>query len=367
MKNQYKMARQRIVASLTFFFIFLLPIISVYAAGIPSEDKPLWRNYYYGTLGKNTGIAMILAYLPDGRLIGSYRYVKNGVPIWLSGKLESGDKLVELVGKAPNRKGNSASENISGKFTGRFDASFENINGTWTSPDGTKSFPFVMKRGVLIDSQAIEEQPDNKGFLVHTEDFPFTEAKNFCIAIGITSDENNTRTPCKNVRFTQIAATEDKKYFEARYEEKGTESLEKFVVLFEVADNKAKPFWIYKDRDDGSSLRQVKPLYKEQAVFEVTYNSGGTRPSWNDFIIRNTSGFSIINTETMEQEVEKVVQGMGYETRNTLYYDFTKRQASNILYRSTDPNCCGSAEIKLSFEIKENRMVLKKYEIEKLQ
>jgi|SRR6185369_2414580 len=291
MKNLNLTARRPIVALLTFFFIFLLPIISVYAASIPPEDKPLWRNCYYGTLGNNTGIAMILANFPDGRLIGSYRYVKNGVPIRFSGKLENGDKNIELVEKAPNRKGNTASEKVSGKFTGRFGESFKNINGTWTSPDGTKSFPFAMKQGVLIDSKTIEDQPDNKGFIVRTEDIPFTQAKSFCVAIGITSDENNTRPPCKNVKFTQIAATEDKKYFEARYEEKGPDSLEKFVVLFEVADNRAKPFWIYKDRDDGSSVDQVKLLNKMTPVFEVTYSSGGTRPSWYDFIISNTSGF----------------------------------------------------------------------------
>lgn len=360
------MARRIILASLAFFFIFLLPVISVYAASIPPEDKPLWRNFYYGTLGKNTGIAMILTNFPDGRLIGTYRYVKNGIPIRLSGKLENGDNL-ELVEKAPNRNGNATSEKVSGKFTGYFGDSFKNINGTWTSPNGTKSFSFALKQGVLIDSKTIEDQPDNKGFIVHTDDIPFTQAKSFCVAIGITSDESNTRPPCKNVKFTQIAATEDKKYFEARYEEKGPDSLEKFVVLFEVADNKAKPFWIYKDRDDGSSLGQVKPINMKAHVLEITYNSGGTRPSWNDFIIRNNFGFSLVNTEDMEHEVEKVVQGMGYETRNTLSYDFTNLQASNILYKSTDPNCCGSAEIKLSFEIKENRMVLKKHEIEKLQ
>jgi len=69
----------------------------------------------------------------------------------------------------------------------------------------------------------------------------------------------------------------------------------------------------------------------------------------------------------LEQQIDKVVQEMGYETRNTLSYDFANLHASNVLYRSNDPNCCGSAEIKLSFEIKENQMVLKKYEIEKLQ
>lgn len=137
---------------------------------IPPEDKPLWRNYYYGILGKNTGIAMILANFPDGSLIGTYRYVKNGVPIRLSGRLEREDKNIKLIEKAPNRKGNAPSEKISGKFTGHFDESFKNINGTWTNPDGTKSFPFVMKQGVLIDSKAHQSQPDNKGFLVHTED-----------------------------------------------------------------------------------------------------------------------------------------------------------------------------------------------------
>jgi hypothetical protein len=338
------------------------------AAKQSSDGSYLWRYNYYGVLGKNNKISMILGSLRDGQLVGSYRYVKIGAPIILSGKITP-NGVFDLVEKSVIDKGNTKSEQITGKLNGRFSNAFQDIQGTWSSPDGKKTFPFKLSKGVLVDNEAIDNLPDNHGFLVNAQDVALDAVKSFCEWIGNTLDERRTRTNCDMADSTTIGTSGGKEYRLVEYEESGTwwdasSFKDSYSVLFEFSKDKAKPFWVYKNRDDGSSLHGIKLLREgSYPVFEATYNSGGTRPAWHDFVIRRPSAFSIIDTEKLESSVFKIAEDNGYETRSTLYFDFVKHQASNGFYRSKDGNCCASAKISLTFDIVNDVMVLKNYKI----
>lgn len=365
MKNQFLIAIRSIDAILPYIFIFLLSINDVYAVSISSEDNPLWQDHYYGTLGKSTQINAYLYCQPDGQITGSYRYLKNGAPIRLIGKIEpNGEfKLIENTQKAKN-------EQTTGKLTGQLNNALGTISGTWSSPDGSKSYPINLKKGILVDVKQIDELPNNKGVLVNMAAVPLAEAKSFCYAIGSTADDRRTMKTCKTEKFTQIAEYKGVGYFQGTFQEKGnwldsSNYRQKHAILFEVSNGNAKPFWFFTERGDGSSLEDIRLLKdKSGPIFHVTYNSGGTLPSWSDFIIRKPDGFTTFDTEGIELEVFEIAEKRGYETRNTLYYEFTKRRASNVLYKSSDPNCCGSAEISLRFDISGNRLILKDYKIE---
>lgn len=342
---------------------------SALAAKQPSDDSYLWRYHYYGVLGKNNKISMIIGSLHDGQLVGSYRYVKIGAPIILSGKITP-DGAFDLVEKTVPDKGNTKREQITGKLNGRFGKSFQDIQGTWSSLDGKKTFPFKLSRGVLVDYETIDNLPDNHGILVNAQDVALDAVKSFCEWIGNTLDDRRTRTNCDMADSTTIGTSGGKEYRLVEFDESGTwwdasSFKDSYSVLFEFSNDKAKPFWLYKIRDDGSSLYEIKLLQEgPYPVFQATYNSGGTRPAWHDFVIRRPSGFSMIDTEKLERSVFKIAKDNGYETRSTLYFDFVKHQASNAFYRSKDGNCCASAEISLIFDIVSDVMVLKDYKIE---
>ncbi len=354
-----------------FSIVLLLNISMLHpalAAKRPSDDSFLWQYHYHGVIGKNSKISMILGSLTDGKLVGSYRYVKIGTPISLSGKITS-DSAFDLLEKTVIDRGNTKTEKITGKFSGRFGASFQEIQGLWSSSDGKKSFPFKLSKGVLVDYEKIDDLPDNHGFLVNIRDIALDAVKTFCDVIGNTLDDRRTRTSCNMANSSTVGSFGGKDYRLVEFEELGTwwddsSFKDSYSVLFEFSNDKAKPFWLYKDRDDGSSLYEIKLLREgPYPVFEATYNSGGTRPAWHDFVIRRSSGFSMIDTEKLEDAVFKIAADNGYETHSTLHFDFTKHQAANAFYRPKDGNCCASAEISLTFDIVNDVMVLKDYKI----
>lgn len=338
------------------------------AAKRPTRDTFLWHYHYYGVLGKSTKVSMILGSLPDGQLVGSYSYVKIGTPIKLSGKLAP-DLSFDLIEKTVSHDGNIKSEQITGTFLGRFDKSFEEIQGTWSSPDRKKSIPFKLSKGVLVDSKAIDDLPDNHGFLIIAHDISVDSINSFCEVIADTLSDRRSRTSCILADSSSIGDFGGKEYRVVEFEESGiwwnaSHFKDSYSVLFEVINNKAKPFWLYKNNDDGSSLYKIEMLRDGvYPVFEATYNSGGTRPAWYGFTIRRPTGFSMIDTNKLEHAVFKIAEDNGYVPHSTLYFDFVKRQASTQLYKPGDPMCCGSAEISLIFEIENDVMVLKDYKI----
>lgn len=227
-----------------------------------------------------------------------------------------------------------------------------------------------MERAILVNSDAIENQPDNVGFLVNSRDIPLNSLNSFCDFIGDTLDDHRTRKTCSMTDSSTAGSLGEKEYRLVKFEVLGTWGdgspfKDGYSVLFEIINANAKPFWLYKLIDDGSYLYDIKLLREGQyPVFEATYNSGGTRPAWHNYTIRRPSGFSIIDTEELEHAVFKIAEDNGYETRSTLYFDFMKHQASNGFYRPKDPNCCPSAGISLTFDIINDVMVLKNYKIE---
>jgi len=333
-----------------------------------SGDEFLWQNHYYGILGKNTQIAAYLSALPDGQIAGSYRYVKNGVPIRLIGKLEpTGEFRLKEISQQTKKK--TKIEQETGNITGVIDKSFDTITGTWSSSDGIKSFPISLKKGILHDVYKIDELPVNKGVLIGLGSIQSSEAKQFCVGIGSNMDDVTTRTSCKTESFSRIGAYNGEEFYLGTYKEKfvysdSSDSSRRYSVIFETSNGKTKPFWFFAERDDGTTLEDVKLIKdKSGTILQVTYNSGGTLPSWSDFILSKTDGSAIIDTDGLEQEVFDVARKRNYETRNSLKYEFSKRRAWNVLYKGSDANCCASAEISLSFEISDNRLVLKNYKI----
>ncbi len=102
MENIMTNRRLRALELLLRFSIVILLTFSVVlpalAAKRPSQDSFLWQNHYYGVLGKNSKISMILGSLREGQLVGSYRYAKIGAPIILSGTITP-DGAFDLVEK----------------------------------------------------------------------------------------------------------------------------------------------------------------------------------------------------------------------------------------------------------------------------
>lgn len=348
--------------------LILILIVHALPALAAKDDVKLWENHYYGILGANTQISAYFTGRSEGVISGAYRYVRIGTPIRVSGQLKSNGEF-DLLEISTKKTKENKHEPVTGRLTGAFDRSFDTIKGTWASPDGQKTFPISLKKGILIDLKQIDEPPSNKGFLVNMPSVPLSEAKSFCNAIGSSADERRTKVSCKTKDFSRIAELNGVEYFQGTYQEKGkwqdsSNYQQNCVVLFEVANDRAKPFWCFTERGDGSSLEMIE-LLKEKTgpLFEVTYNSGGTLPPWSDFIIQQKNGFSIIDTDSLEHEVSDIARIMGYVTRNALGFDFTQRQASNVLYKGNDPNCCGSAGITLNFVVSGNRLKLKDYKV----
>lgn len=108
---------------------------SLLAAGIDSTKSPFDKGYfdYQGNINGGIGINMSL-YPKDGCLVGSYFYDSQDIEIELEG--QAGDKKIVLY-----------EYDHSGKNTGIFQGtldSVDKIQGTWSSPDAGKIYPFEL-------------------------------------------------------------------------------------------------------------------------------------------------------------------------------------------------------------------------------
>jgi hypothetical protein len=106
----------------------------------------------FGTIGKNLGVSMNLTAQKD-RLSGSYMYVRYEKKIPLSGTCT--DKTLMLQESDP-----------SGKPTGTFRGSFTTpraVEGTWSTPDGKKSLPFLLR--VLLPTDRVSGRYETGNYL----------------------------------------------------------------------------------------------------------------------------------------------------------------------------------------------------------
>lgn len=90
---------------------------------------------YMGTIGKNLGVYMSLS-TKDGKVSGEYLYTKNGASIALTGTATPKGEVVLEEFAEKNKK--------TGTFVGKFAAN-STFAGSWTSPDGKKTFPCTLK------------------------------------------------------------------------------------------------------------------------------------------------------------------------------------------------------------------------------
>ena len=106
----------------------------------------------FGTIGKNLSISMNLTFQKD-RLTGSYAYVKYEEKIPLSGTCS--DKTLMLQESHP-----------SGKPTGSFRGNFTKpqiVEGTWSTPDGKKTLPFLLR--VLLPTDRVSGRYETGNYL----------------------------------------------------------------------------------------------------------------------------------------------------------------------------------------------------------
>lgn len=102
------------------------------------ESEPegdIYTHHYKGSINNKYAIEMTLTTDGGAYYTGEYMYVKNKRPIQLSGQLvDDGDRLVleEYVG-----------DNMTGRFDGILGRS--GYSGTWTSADGSRSYPFSVR------------------------------------------------------------------------------------------------------------------------------------------------------------------------------------------------------------------------------
>ena len=124
------------------FLYLLLPIISLFfssSISAASVEFPVWTRYWTGTLG-NKNIEVTLTRTAD-TLAGSYCYLpckpSTRYQLSLSGAIEG--NTAELSERLRND-----GSNLTGVW--HIDALANEILGTWTSPDGRRSFPVKLER-----------------------------------------------------------------------------------------------------------------------------------------------------------------------------------------------------------------------------
>jgi hypothetical protein len=93
------------------------------------------RGSFIGTIGKKLGVYMSLT-TNNGKVSGEYLYTKNGTSIALIGTATpKGEVMLEEFAEQGKK---------TGTFVGKFTTSGA-FSGSWTSPDGKKTFPCSLK------------------------------------------------------------------------------------------------------------------------------------------------------------------------------------------------------------------------------
>ncbi|HET7289304.1 MAG TPA: DUF3298 domain-containing protein [Thermodesulfobacteriota bacterium] len=117
-------------------------ILTFLCAHADDNEVKETRYYYAGTIGDNLPIQMELIF-DSGDVTGSYMYDKVGIPITLTGSLDSGTAVLSLVEqdekglKTGTFKGSVISE---GKDFGNY------IEGKWSKANGLTTLPFKLTK-----------------------------------------------------------------------------------------------------------------------------------------------------------------------------------------------------------------------------
>lgn len=154
---------------------FGLLLFAVAPAQIPTQ----FYKHMEGTINENLPIVMNLEN-NDGQLSGTYYYKRYGIPIRIEGTLE---------GSSVNLTEQTWQGKTTGKFSGTFNASGSIIQGTWSNPDGTRSFPFRLTENynnaiefesyTYTDKYHFKGKPDNPAMTVELQYFyPVSYVKN---------------------------------------------------------------------------------------------------------------------------------------------------------------------------------------------
>lgn len=115
---------------LTCLMVVLLPTL------LPAQQPYRYRYYYVGTLSNRT-IQMDMQ-VAGTTASGTYFYQQVGTPLTLSGA-RAADGVISLEEQ-------DAKKQKTGTFRGTLTSPQRDFMGTWSSPDGKKTFPFILKR-----------------------------------------------------------------------------------------------------------------------------------------------------------------------------------------------------------------------------
>ena len=107
-----------------------------------TADTAGCARHYGGTINGTIPIVMTLCRVGD-EFSGHYRYVRVGKDIPIQGHISAnGAVIIYEWGDGPKKQ--------TGNFLGRF-VDAERIEGTWQTPKGDRSMPFILTRGVAPD------------------------------------------------------------------------------------------------------------------------------------------------------------------------------------------------------------------------
>ncbi len=105
----------------------------------PTKEKQFGGNVEMsGDINDKYAIKMQFTEYPDGSITGDYMYVKNNVPIALTGKYTDKGSYQDI----------ELEETVNGNVTGKFIGSYDGVtfSGSWLSSDETKRMPFKVSR-----------------------------------------------------------------------------------------------------------------------------------------------------------------------------------------------------------------------------
>ena len=96
-----------------------------------------YQNYYDGLIDNKYPILLSLTMSNNTEFMGEYNYKSRMESLFLQGHVTEGQgiELTEI-----------SSDKTTGSFQGKWDSSHSKIEGQWKNADGTKSFPFTLKK-----------------------------------------------------------------------------------------------------------------------------------------------------------------------------------------------------------------------------
>lgn len=110
----------------------------LFTALVNAQDKDETKYYYIGKIGDEQALQMELS-LEDAELRGSYYNDKTGIPLPLSGEVDTNDSKISLYTKSGNRKFNGEFSPINGGL-GTY------IEGAYSEQDGSIKIPFKLTK-----------------------------------------------------------------------------------------------------------------------------------------------------------------------------------------------------------------------------